>query len=602
MAAFNSDQAKSKWQSLQNSAGPSLSAIVQGRGNAADFSRVASVLNTLNGLAAQVFAQAVSAADQQAKKFGAQYENILRDQSAKDLTAYEIALNEALATVAPDVIDNVREIIEASNDELTRTLGGRFDGLQEMMPPKDLPTTDDLLAANELLAEQLTKGLAQEDDVVWERRSDGIVAKVLAGFQSLIEQMAGSRGGSPSRSPVARAPLALAGPSGFHDLDDDGMDPREANLASHALAMISAPASHDIVDVNDYKEELNHTAASSGALTNGKESPTLSLSSGAEKQIQVAAAAQTDLYSKLLEFLTHTGKESEADEEAEEEKKADTWWRSFKNWSKGKSDKVKEFGKENSGWLGALGSALALAMLNPQIFKYFGDQIEKYLTWDNLKGAVGTAWDWVKDQGTAVIDWVLEKLHIGGTKPQAKLTSAAQAQVNAMSPTDQLKGIGGPKTQAAHILSMESTPGDPTTLSDQGKKLLASADPATKKEFESMKYDNESGLQRVERGFGMMGASISNAFSSPTSATRSSVTSTTNNNAAPTTAVDATNVTMKPGVTTNPPGVQSAAPGAAGTGDQRPTKGAPQMGSSSFGFQTGISDSLMMMNTPYFSG
>ncbi len=609
MADFNSSQAKSKWQSLQNSAGASLSAVVQGRAQSSDFSRISTVLNGLNGLAAQVFSQAVSAADQQAKKFEAQYKKAGTGGTGggDNLTAYEKALNDALSTIAPDIVSSLKEIIEMSalesNEDLTREMGGRFADLQQMLPPKDLPTVNDLLAANELLVEQLATSIKKDEDVAWEKRGDGLAAKVLSGFKSLIEQMAAH--GSPARGNSSRSfgLPALPSPS-HHDVID-----MEPNVAEHALALVGGGGGHAVTDVMGSSEHGASTAVSSASLSQGKDGPTISMSPAAEKTIQQAATDQTNLYSKLLDFLQGGQKESKENEEEDEEKKADTWWRSFKNWSKDKSDKVKDFGKDNMGWLGALGSGLALAMLNPQIFKYFGDQIEKYLTWDNLKSAVSTAWDWVAKQGKDVIDWVLEKLHIGGgSTSKAELSKGSQAQVNAMTPSAELGGLGGPQTKAAYIMKMETKPGDPNSLSARGKQLLAAADPETKKAFEAMKYDNESGVQRVGRGLSEAGTSIRNFFGGSSNATpadasagRSSITP-TSTPAVGTTAVDATNVAMKPGIATTPPGVAPAGDAPAGTGDQRPIKGAPQMGSSSFGFHTGISDSLMMMNTPYFSG
>jgi hypothetical protein len=141
MAKFSSDYEKRKWESLQNSAGASLTNIVQGRATSSDFQRVTTVLNGLNGLAAQTFAQAVSAAEVQAKKFEATYEKVRNDQAIDTLSSFEMALNAQLKPLVPEILSGVREIFALelidSNDELERNLGHKFEHLQDLLPPKN---------------------------------------------------------------------------------------------------------------------------------------------------------------------------------------------------------------------------------------------------------------------------------------------------------------------------------------------------------------------------------------------------------------------------------------------------------------------------------
>jgi hypothetical protein len=149
VAQFNSEQERKKWASLQNSAGASLNNIVQGKAQTADFQRVSTVLNGLNALAAQVFAEAVSAAEVQAKKFQAAANAATQQRDLTTLTAYEVALNDALKKVAPDIVEQIKDVLALefleSTEELNRNIGGRFTNLEGMLPPQDLPTTNDVI-------------------------------------------------------------------------------------------------------------------------------------------------------------------------------------------------------------------------------------------------------------------------------------------------------------------------------------------------------------------------------------------------------------------------------------------------------------------------
>ncbi|WP_391857838.1 hypothetical protein, partial [Vibrio cidicii] len=96
MPAFNTDYERRKWESLQNSAGASLTAVAQGRATSADVQKVITVLNGMNKMAGNLFARAASAAEVQAKKFEAQYEQTKHDKAIDTLTSFEMALNAAL--------------------------------------------------------------------------------------------------------------------------------------------------------------------------------------------------------------------------------------------------------------------------------------------------------------------------------------------------------------------------------------------------------------------------------------------------------------------------------------------------------------------------
>jgi hypothetical protein len=627
MAGFNSDQASKKWQSLQNTAGQSLNNIVQGKASTSDFSRVASSLNGLNGLAANVFAQAISAAEVQAKKFEASYAQLqegvregIHVDNAANLTAYEKALNAALSTIEPNIVGALKEIIELSNlesnEDLTKTITSGFSTVTESMP-QDLPSTHDLLAATELLKEELV----EEDKRTWQTRESSLIEKIADVFKStlrdLAEQISKERR-SPAQHHQAQH-LALPAPGHQEVLPA---------IAAHAL--VPSRQMHDVTDVE------SHTIVDSAmqmvrplqtkALTGPRAADTksaisansITLSPGAEQAITKAANDQTSLYQKLMDFLAKGDEDSTVDQKEADEDRADTFWNSYKSIVGGTDKKSKKSTDDDGwGWLKTLGSALLLMATNPQLFKTIGDLITKYATWDNLKKVVMEAWDWVGKQAHDVLDWVLDKLHLGG-----KSDTVSQKDVDASR-----------KEPAAKLTAAKAGHADINNLTPEQKKQMAAMDAANKDHHPnasvaSAKPQGTTGNQSIQSAIANKlgitnGAKTVNVEGSTTNqggttvnpgestttvggttvgGNRSTIGGTVNNTSTTnTTSVPAAGASMTPGTSVaNGAAGGSAAP--AGTGDNRPSKGGPQIGMSTFNFHTGIDDSLVMMNTPYFTG
>ena len=622
MPQFSSDADRKKWESLQNSAGTSLTAIVQGRASSSDFQRVATVLNGLNGLAANVFSQAISAAEVQAKKFQAQYEGALNLRDNQTLSAFEIAMNDQFAKIVPDITATLKEIIELSNlesnEDLTRTIGGRFSDLADLLPSKDLPTTNDLLAANDLLAEQISS----QDDLKWEAREDSLVNRITDAFRSTLRDLADSinreraaRSGGQSKPNDVKRLMAPA--QHAHHADWEVMDVDEAPLITQAHALLGGPSEETAHEVMNAPGQPGGTVTASSTLPTGKEGPTISLSTRAENAITKAASDQTDLYKQLLDFLTNpadaAGAQGKQDTKDDEEEKADTWWRSFRNWTGDIGKKYKDFKKDNGGWLETLGSALALMILDPTLFKTLGDLIEKYVTWDNIKSAVSTAWDWVVSQGENVVDWVMSKLGLDKVDQKTATSDKEGGKDLATTPTKP-----GDKT---HADFKNLTPEQQAQMAqfdaankDKNPNAVAVGDPST--------GGHSSWESKVAGWFGVkLGSSaidksaIANTDTNPNSPTygqstvvdpssvsgsgRSSLTAGPGSPQS-TMTVDGNPVKFNLGTTTAPPG--SGTSGDIGPGfDSRNIKGSPQSGITSFGYNAGIDDSIHMMNTPYFT-
>ncbi len=624
MAKANNSTAQNKWDSLKGSAGVSLAKVVQGKASSSDFQRVQNVLNQQSSLASQIFKQAVSTAEAQAKKFQASYSAVLDKDNKQLLSQFEVALNAELQKVTPDIVGQLKEIIEMSSasnrDDIDKSMGSRFEAFKELLPKeKDVPTIHDMLSANQLLATRIH----EESEQSWERREPDLLEKIADVFQTTLRNLADtiSREKAQRAHVAGGGQLALSGPRGNAPMLLGGpaseASGERQSVLSRGMSLLHGPSSGALdVDAKD----VSSSKSSGGAST-----MVVALNPAAQRELTTAAQAQTDFYSRVKSLLPSPEQEGkgDAEEEGKEEKKADTWWRSFKNWI-GDDDDKKKKKDDKFSWIKSLGAMLALMILNPKLFQSIGEGLKKLLTWDNLKAAAEKSWDWVKDMSSSVMESIANLL--GGTMK-------SPTQVDSTNAKDGKKDL-------------TTTANKPV---DKKHADINNLTPEQKKQFDAMGKANNEGSEGpgwLNKGFSLIGvttpamkdynlahtdtnaksptyghiiidgkdkgknpdfkpqSSTSVAAAGPTGSGRSSVnpplpqTMPTGSNAS-TTFSESQSVKYSPGVSL-PPGDSSQAAG--GSAARQPQKGAPQMGIGSFGFNAANSDSLTLMNTYHFTG
>jgi hypothetical protein len=216
-----------------------------------------------------------------------------------------------------------------------------------------------------------------------------------------------------------------------------------------------------------------------------------------------------------------------------------------------------------------------------------------------------------------VLDWVLDKLHpksdtvtqkevdAAHKDPAAKLTAAkaGHADINNLTPA-----------QKAEMAKMDAANKD----KNPNAKLPANPKGQGNQSWQSW-VANKLGITVGADKVNVAGNSTTSAGGSTTNpgestvnvggsnttigGNRSTISGPTSvSNTSNTSSVPAQSATMTPGASVPNTGVAAGMDATAGTGDNRPSKGGPQIGMSTFNFHTGLDDSLMMMNTPYFTG
>lgn len=606
MAQVNNATAQKRWDSLQGSAGVSLKRIVQGQGTSSDYQRVMNVLNQQSSLAGQVFSQQLQIAQIQAKKFQDAYQEVLGKDNKVILSAFEVALNAEMKKIVPDIVGQIKELLEdtvlTAAAELEQSMGSRFDEIRHLIPEKkDAPSINDLLAANDLLAERV-----HEDNVSdWNRREDGLIEKIAHTFEGTLRGLAErinrerahraqTARGHQASQPAASVPQLAYGPTPVATME-------RQSILQRGMALLRGPSYGG--------EVVSKTPTSGVSGTDSSTTAVVALSPAAQHDLTTAADSQKSFYDRVKALLPAPSekKTGEAQQQDDESKKADTWWRSFKNWFGDDQDKKKSKKSDRFSWLKALGQMLALMILNPKLFQTLGEGMKNLLTWDNIKGAAEKSWDWVKGMASNVLDAVKNLL-------APKEDTIQQSDVDAVH-----KEHGGiPESKIVNSRMANLTPEQQAQMAkwDEANKdknpgaktgqIGAPGHSSWQSKFANF-FGFKLGAETVKvEGSNISQSSVANTAIQASGTGRSSVgplkaplpANMPTGAAGSVTFSETPSLPMTPGVAL--PTVDATHMNV-GSGSTQPQRGAPQMGIGSFGFHAANSDSLILMNTTHFT-
>jgi hypothetical protein len=344
MAQFRTDKENIKWNSLQDHSGTTINKVLKGVATSANLKSLASSLHSLDPLAGKLFDSFITASN-------------ITAHSVADSTKHHIdeILNRILSQQFPEVLRQIKSILQSSTSQI-----------ESKLPPKDLPTVDDLLASNELLLEKIQ----EQDDALYDR----ITAMVSDSF--------------------TKAVTGLKVKIRFSDIEPQ----QKQSIYDKALSLLGnpPPASQSSTQVlaNLPPSNTNNQIIRSRVSSMGKNSH------------EKFYARIEQLFRSSLSDIMESSKYSKA-----EEKKANIWWKAFKYTASGI---IKAPSKLTDlipgGWLTLIGGTLLSMLLTPQLWKTMGSLIQKYVTWNNITGIVKKAWDFVKTESQSAIDYVWNKL------------------------------------------------------------------------------------------------------------------------------------------------------------------------------------------------
>jgi hypothetical protein len=428
---FRSDAERKKWDALQHNAGHSISKIAEGKGQPQDFQKIEKTLEGLSKLAKRVFSDAVKAAEAQV--------NIVQKANLKktkeDQAEFSKAVGEVLKEQMPEILAKIKDIIEIESlDQDTRfekTLSSQLNSFASFLPPKDIPTTDDVMAIHEASLEQQ----GTTDDRKWDSRqrklvdsiTDSVAAVIKATILSAAMASVSPAAAARYSTPLLGAPQASSSRAASQDwdLDDEPtVGRRGSSMLSGAHTRDTASSPWELTDdepraqtkyntglttVHDVGNALVKSGAPGGGQSTALTSIAQSLGTLALAGPATAATAAT------------TGAPAAAGAAAEDdEKTADVWWRSFGTWIGDKYESVASKADTAKGWLAALGTGLMSILLAPQLYETIAKKAKELLTWDNIKKSAEGAWNLMYDKGSELIKWVTDKLGLGPAIDKAK--------------------------------------------------------------------------------------------------------------------------------------------------------------------------------------
>jgi len=571
-STFNSVQAKAKWDALENRAGQSITKVVQGTATVSDIKSISATLGQLSNVAGMIFDEAVDAAE----KTALQIQKAGKIEIKEGLTAFESALNSALKVSFDEVVKKIQDVFELDlleqTEKLKGAMGSNFEHLATLLPPKDLPTVNDLLASNELLVETLE----QKQENSWQKRADGLLDSLFHMFSDTLRNIKVNPAATGAVSTYVKGRRHRINPYELRTIADQGQD------------MVGTST--------DTLEDVSTTTSPMAQVSMGKAGEVLPHLPQTTQALQQNIGDWSDLVGKLNAFLERQEKDATEDPTEKETKKADTWWKSFKEWfgtkKKSAAKGTKDFLGKN--WLKGLGLGLLSMILAPQLWTTLADKFKEYVTWDNIKGTALQAWDevtdladkyltwdnlkkvavstweWIKTLGTDIYSWIQGAIS-GKSETVNTLVGAAK--------NDLRKDSGNPKSQGVGPVNVGYEAGQKTRewLIKTGTSLVNSI----------------TGGPRAEAGKTVLAGPNITLNANRTSNLNKQV----GNITARQTAIRQGNISVTPSITTQTVGNPTAT-GAAGG---RPAvAGSPPISMNTFGFSSATNDQLLLMNAPGF--
>jgi hypothetical protein len=556
---FNSDAAKSKWDALEDKAGASIDKLASGSATATDIKAVSSALMQMSNVASQVFEEAVVAAE----KIMSEVDMSVGGKDVSDVVAgAELAMNEGAQKILQEAIAQIRDIlhIELSDqsEDLVSVMGTKFETLTALLPKKNEAGTE------------LVPGKGLKDEL--EKQTDDLLDRIYKMFGEKLAEL------KPTQ------------PSGHVKGRRHVMNKYELRNLAEQGAALTGPEG----EVATAEEVANATSTGSPVSQ-------VSMPKGELTEEKTTSGDFDSLNSKLDRLMAMRGKGDESeDPEEKEDRKANSWWKSFKNWIADPIGTTKKKAKsflDDNPWLELLGAGLLSMILDPQLWDTLVDKFKEYVTWDNIKGVAMDAWDtvtdladkylswdnikkvssqvwdWLKTMGSDIYDWIKGAIH--GKSP-------AVNAVKKIISGDLHKKAADEKSQGVGPVNVGYEAGEAS------------------REWIISKYGQ---LKNYFTGGDKNTTTNSSTTASPTinlSPNRSASTTPPTTSAPGTTSIRSGGIAVTPATTTTN-GVQTPAQ-ATGTVNQKTAVGTPNIGMGTFGFGSATNDQLMLMNVPGFMG
>lgn len=393
MAGFRSDREQSKWDKLQSTNAASIDKVLKGVASPADIKAIANVLSQQSDLAAKVFEDGISSAEATADAIIDKLNNDRIGSGKKPLT--QKAQDRLFKST-------YQKVLQAQSDDIIASVK---DYLDEKFSDQDDVQDERIESAFKRIT---SEARARQQTPPEPRHENGIVNQISSLTRTLTTN-------APITSADAKPNSIVAG---LRTMVDD-YKKKKAMRANPETTMESVMSHYGVKSAADVEAAVRANPAGNASV---------------DTQVTKALAANDALRKKAQDEWDRIDSKRNT-EEGDEDKKSETWLRKVKSMFGG-DKKAKKGGDEGStGWIGMLGKALLLTLMNPQLITTIADGIAKYLNFETISKFISDSLDTVKNAGSEVLNWIIDKVKgfFAGDKKAAIPKTAADRAVIAAS-------------------------------------------------------------------------------------------------------------------------------------------------------------------------
>ncbi len=393
MAGFRSDREQSKWDKLQSTNAASIDKVLKGVASPADIKAIANVLSQQSDLAAKVFEDGISSAEATA------------DAIIDKLNSDRIGSGKKpLTQKAQDRLfkSTYQKVLQAQSDDIIASVK---DYLDEKFSDQDDVQDERIESAFKRIT---SEAKARQQNPPEPRHENGIVNQISSLTRTLTTN-------APITSADAKPNSIVAG---LRTMVDD-YKKKKAMRANPETTMESVMSHYGVKSAADVEAAVRANPAGNSSV---------------DTQVTKALSANDALRKKAQDEWDRIDSKRNT-EEGDEDKKSETWLRKVKSMFGGDTKKKKGGDEGSTGWIGMLGKALLLTLMNPQLISTIADGISKYLNFETISKFISDSLETVKNAGSEVLNWIIDKVKgfFAGDKKAAIPKTAADHAVIAAS-------------------------------------------------------------------------------------------------------------------------------------------------------------------------
>lgn len=375
--AFRTDKETAKWAEIQGAASTTFDKMLEGAATPQDLKGLGTVLAKYDQLAAQLFEDQIASVEATADTI---VDKLNADRIAlgkRPLTpkahdrVFKQTFQQVLAEATVDIVGSLKDYITEKFDELEDVLEERLDDQEEEVESM----FDKLQAVVKATRDQKeAKDTFDKFEQMVNKKTDQ-GPSLFDRFRSLKEKATEAKSGTLSK---VTSLFTKPKPEAYDSLED---------------FMVARGVKDDAKIGDDIKKTT-----------------TVAVDNKINRAVEANNKLRSSVEDEWRAYKSRSEKEPE-------EKKARAWFREAKLWLSAGKDKLGTAAKGAKGFFGGaksliskLMAPLVVALTAPQLIKTIADNVRQYLNFETISKFMGDQWKSIKEGGSAIIDWLVDKV------------------------------------------------------------------------------------------------------------------------------------------------------------------------------------------------